>query len=170
MRERHALLADWLGSATAPVEAGRLEVVRQGRRHFPSWCWRPYREGPRAGGKGEIKRRRLTLRSFASAATKQAAPAATKIQNTKPVYQKNASSIRASIDSGRCRRLQTIGKNEAGPKANVFTASHPAYSCSRLGLQPDLDQRVIGMLTVPKKYAAGLEMCCPGGACFELGL
>ena len=116
MRERHALLADWLGSATAPVETGRLEVVRQGRRHFPSWCWRPYREGPRAGGTGEIKRRRLTLRSFASAATKQAAPAATKIQNTKPVYQKNASSIRASIDSGRCRRLQTIGKNEAGPE------------------------------------------------------
>jgi len=27
----------------------------------------------------------------------------------------------------------------------------------------------IGALTVPKKYAAGLEISCPGGACLKLG-
>lgn len=46
------------------------------------------------------KCRRLTMRSFASVATKQAAATITEIQNTNPVYQRNASCIGASVLRG----------------------------------------------------------------------
>lgn len=63
------------------------------------------------------KSRRRTMRSLASVATKQATPTINEIQNTRPVYQKNESSIRASVSPGprtaATERPATGGRGQA---------------------------------------------------------